>query len=62
VAQRSRLALLVLPDRELVEVFAETAVATRSSAGDETIGELVQVLGRRAAPITPTAIFSVLRA
>jgi Uma2 family endonuclease len=59
VEQGSRLALLVLPETEVVEVFAANT-PPRSCAGAEPIAELVQVLSPTAASITPAAIFTAL--
>jgi Uma2 family endonuclease len=56
----SRLAVLALPETETLELFAAGDV-TRDCRGDGAIDELVEVLGPGARPITPAAIFAVLR-
>jgi Uma2 family endonuclease len=59
VEQGSRLALLVLPETELVEVFVANT-QPRICAGEAAIDELVAVFGPAAAPLTPSAIFTAL--
>jgi Uma2 family endonuclease len=59
VGEGSRLALLVLPETETIELFATGDVMT-TCKGDDPIHELVLELGNGAAVITPAAIFAAL--
>lgn len=56
----SKLALLVLPETEKVEVFAASEVS-HTYSGETRIAELVDALGEPASAITAAAIFAALR-
>jgi Uma2 family endonuclease len=63
VREGSRLALLVLPETEKIELVPASVGPARSRAvydGDGPIHELIEVLGSDAATITPAAIFAAL--
>jgi Uma2 family endonuclease len=55
----SRLAILALPEAEMLEMFAVSDTA-RTCRGDGAIDELVDDLGPGARRITPAAIFAAL--
>lgn len=59
IGEGSRLAMLVLPETESLELFV-TGDVTRSCSGAGSIAELVLELGEGAAGITPAAIFAAL--
>src|SRR5205823_7979343 len=60
VSQGSRLAMLVLPEGETVEVFSGEE-GPHSYGGNAPVRELVRELGDIVATITPTAIFAALQ-
>jgi hypothetical protein len=60
VAQGSRVALLVHPRDQSIEVFAKSS-APRTYTGEQRLDELVREFGEVANSITPAAIFDALK-